>query len=241
MEQPMTQLDHRYFKGLHPIFAAICSRTENKYIKSKGETLEIETPWHHASHIYASDGRIMVRTATCYLPMPTTASIVELTEKTKRPGEPDRLFNETMRHIEKTTVRLPDVKGEMDCPDCNGTGMAGPHSDSALQIECFECWGGKVQIKERVDLDVRPGGSRYFIAAWMVALLRSFGAKVYLPHPEHRMYWEPSKRSKKGKIILRNEATSPFFFTTGDHVEGVGMPMRPPETTKSLDTDRKGA
>src|ERR1051325_7224694 len=189
--------DPALFRGLHPIFHAICKDAEDRF-----NGLKLRTPWHHASHVYASDGRLLVRTATCYLPMATTAAIIEHQQGTKRPKDPDLYFQDLQ--VLKTPVVLPDVAGEEECPACNGCGR----DIDEHRFPCASSDGtGRVPIL--VPTVVFDGD--YHVAPWMVALLRTFDAQVHLPVKERRPY-----RDHQGKVV--NDKKAWFAFDCPDHV-----------------------
>ena len=193
----MPVTDH--FAGLPAIFRD-CANSDNWRYP------DMKRPWVSDGHVYATDGRIIVR-------VPITGIDPEIVDRLrpqdgqKFPRDPGSIFPVNGPH-EPEPVPLPaESPDEYEtCDKCGGDGRA--ECDLGHVHDCPEC-DGAGQCANLAQVAV----GRYFMSARYVAILRRHGiTEVYQP--------------VTSGVGPRQETVGAYRFVLGD-VEGMLAPRRP--------------
>lgn len=201
------RVDTRIFNGLHPIFRdAVDSGACQRF--------DCASPWRDDRYIYATDGKIIVRSLEINVPPGCLALI---------PARGDRWFgwrpkypgNQFLIHGPHSSepVQLPEVAcPTVPCPECCGYGGVVASKRRPWRFEeCGYCEGGLSFLSmEPVVLGQDADGKDYLVGSWLVALLRHYWATTFLPVDERGLCRQAALR-----------------FVIGPSVEGLAIPMTP--------------
>lgn len=186
------------FLGLPGIFRECVAASSVSY--------NVSTPWISDGWVYATDGRIAIRTATDLVDADTVETLRALDEKPgprPRVADIDRVFR-LDHEIREESTPIPDsVTEKATCDECGGNGIC--HGS-----ECDECDGAGWVIPMK-PVEVVPG---YFLAQRYLELMRRHGARL----------WVPVKPRTPLQSVFRGLA-----------FEGALMPMTDPEPVPGKD------
>jgi hypothetical protein len=195
------------FAGLPSIFRD-CVSPDYRGMNGK---MRLDSPWIDGPHVYASDGRIMVRR-----PLEGSGAVPAQIPEGRRPETAPGLFERAVPY-DPVGVAVPDgPTGMVDCPECGGAGLLDwDFDDWGNRIEspgawhwCHQCDGDKV-LK---NLEPVPVGRGIRLAAYYADILRRHWATLLLP------------------IDGRDKVIPVHFRVDGyPEVEGVVMPLFPPD------------
>lgn len=116
-----------------------------KFCSTENTRPYLKNPFHHKGHIYATDGKIIIRT-----PGGDINDVSPLNPERIWDGNYKPLCHASTSKIAAIVATMPTYSMiEMGCPNCGGKGRA-QCSQCDSEIECPDC-GGTGKTKEQCD------------------------------------------------------------------------------------------
>ncbi|WP_422928631.1 hypothetical protein [Singulisphaera sp. PoT] len=195
---------HPVFDLLPPIFRDCVDEEHHRY--------SLELPFEMDGHIYATDGRIMVRVAA-------TKEVCDAL-----PSPDDRKFPKHVADLfvgrdrwETEPVPTPTLDGLDRCPHCEGTGLQTCPCCQRHGAICSDCHGTKVDLDKHSSVAVAEGVSLNPI---YLGILLKHQVELFVPRPPF---------SDEIEVV---GAVRPVRFEVEPGVEGLLMPMCKPKASR---------